>query len=228
MTETTQTYQLTGYSQTPTTATVTIRSFDKPERMRRALKGLGTFWAAALGSVFIPVAHFLLVPSFLLYGIYTFFERLNADKIVVIAEGMCPDCGKQQSGDAHLRQPEPQVAGETEVRNADTRERTRIAIGDQRRFLADHQLQVRPLHRPGRASQRKHPVAGSGLLAAEEIDVDFAAEAAAEYVGIGDKDAESRASEFDGPFCRRLLQSENAQDKDASHGSLLASWLALQ
>src|SRR5256885_6159155 len=32
--------------------------------MKRALKGLGTFWAAAIGSVFIPVAHFLLVPSF--------------------------------------------------------------------------------------------------------------------------------------------------------------------
>ena len=60
MTETTHTYQLTGYSQTPTTATVTIRSFDKPERTRRAFKGLATFWGAALGSVFIPVAHFLL------------------------------------------------------------------------------------------------------------------------------------------------------------------------
>lgn len=96
MTETTQTYQLIGYSPTPTAATVTIRSFDKPERMRRALKGLATFWAAALGSVFIPVAHFLLVPSFALYGIYTFFERLNADQIVVTAEGTCPDCGKAQ------------------------------------------------------------------------------------------------------------------------------------
>lgn len=99
MTETTQTHQLTGYSQTATTATVKIRSFDKPERMRRALKGVATFWAAALGSVFIPVAHFLLVPSFALYGIYTFVERLNADKIVVTAEGTCPDCGKQQTLD---------------------------------------------------------------------------------------------------------------------------------
>lgn len=96
MTETTNTYQLTGYSQTPTTATVTIRSFDKPERTRRALKGLATFWAAALGSVFIPVAHFLLVPSFGLYGVYTLFERLAAEQIVVTAEGTCPDCGKPQ------------------------------------------------------------------------------------------------------------------------------------
>ena len=61
MTETTQTYQLTGYNPTPSTATAMIRSFDKPERMKRALKGLVTFWAAAIGSIFIPVAHFLLV-----------------------------------------------------------------------------------------------------------------------------------------------------------------------
>ena len=96
MTETTQTYQLTGYNPTPSTATAMIRSFDKPERMKRALKGLGTFWAAAIGSIFIPVAHFLLVPSFALYGAYTFFERLGAQQVAVAVEGTCPDCGKPQ------------------------------------------------------------------------------------------------------------------------------------
>jgi hypothetical protein len=95
MTET-LTYQLTGYSPTPATATVTIRSFDKRERVRRAIKGLATFWGAAVGSVFIPVAHFLLVPSFALYGAYTFFERLGARQVVTAAEGTCPDCGKPQ------------------------------------------------------------------------------------------------------------------------------------
>jgi hypothetical protein len=99
MTETTQTYPLTGYSTTPTTATVTIRFFDRQERVRRAIKGLLTFWAVALGCIFIPVAHFLLVPGFGLYGIYTFFERLNADQIVLNAEGTCPDCGKAQKLD---------------------------------------------------------------------------------------------------------------------------------
>lgn len=98
MTET-HTYQLTGYGPIPGTASVTIRSFDKPERVRRALKGLATFWGAALGSVFIPVAHFLLVPSFALYGAYTFFERLGAQQIVIAAEGTCPDCGKPQKLD---------------------------------------------------------------------------------------------------------------------------------
>lgn len=96
MTETTQTYQLAGYSPTPSTATATIHSFDKPERMKRALKGLGTFWAAAIGSIFIPVAHFLLVPSFAIYGAYTFFQRLGAHQVAVAVAGTCPDCGKAQ------------------------------------------------------------------------------------------------------------------------------------
>jgi len=96
MTETTQTYQLTGYSPTPRAATVTVRSFDKGERTRRAFEALATFWAAALGSVFIPVAHFLLVPSFALYGAYTFFDRLGAMQVVTAAEGVCPDCGRAQ------------------------------------------------------------------------------------------------------------------------------------
>jgi hypothetical protein len=95
----TRTYRLTGYSATPSKATVTIQSFDKPQRMRRALKGLAKFWAAAVGSVFIPVAHFLLVPSFLLFGAYTFWERLNARQIALAAEGVCPDCGKAQKLD---------------------------------------------------------------------------------------------------------------------------------
>ena len=95
MTET-HSYQLTGYSPSAGTATVTVRSFDKRERVRRAIKGLATFWGAALGSVFIPVAHFLLVPSFALYGAYTFFERLGAHQVVMAAEGTCPDCGKPQ------------------------------------------------------------------------------------------------------------------------------------
>ncbi|HEY3220820.1 MAG TPA: hypothetical protein VGJ80_08810 [Gemmatimonadales bacterium] len=98
MTET-RTYRLSGYSSTPSIATVTIRSFDKPERIRRAIKGLATFWGVAIGSVFIPVAHFLLVPSFALYGAYTFVERLGAQQVVIAAEGTCPDCGKPQKLD---------------------------------------------------------------------------------------------------------------------------------
>ena len=54
------TLRLRGYSERPESATVAVRSYAKPERMRRAVAGLATAWGAALLSVFIPVAHFLL------------------------------------------------------------------------------------------------------------------------------------------------------------------------
>ncbi|MGH7531535.1 MAG: hypothetical protein ACREMN_14235 [Gemmatimonadales bacterium] len=102
MTET-RTYPLTGYQGEPTSATVTLRFFDRPQRIRRAVTGLAQFWAAALGSVFIPVAHFVLVPGFALVGLYTFWERLGAREVVTVAEGVCPDCGRSQKLEASGR-----------------------------------------------------------------------------------------------------------------------------
>lgn len=99
MTSEARTYAVTGYGAGRTTATVTVTSFNRPERVGRALKGLATWWAAAVGSVFIPVAHFLLVPSLGLFGIYTFFERLGAAEVATAANGVCPDCGKEQTLD---------------------------------------------------------------------------------------------------------------------------------
>jgi hypothetical protein len=98
-----RTYVVTGYSGKRTTATVTVESFDRPQRVGRALKGIVTWWAAAAGSVFIPVAHFLLVPSLALFGVYTFFERLGASEVVTAANGMCPDCGREQRLDVSGR-----------------------------------------------------------------------------------------------------------------------------
>ena len=98
-----RTYGVTGYGGGRTTATVTLESFDRPPRVRRALQGIATWWAAALGSVFIPVAHFVLVPSLALFGVYTFFERLGAAQVVVAAHGVCPDCGKEQTLDVSGR-----------------------------------------------------------------------------------------------------------------------------
>lgn len=72
MTSRVQAFTLTGYSAAPTQGTVTVQEFGKDERVRRALGGLGKWWGIALLAVFIPVAHFILVPSFLLYGIWQF------------------------------------------------------------------------------------------------------------------------------------------------------------
>src|SRR5438128_11625865 len=61
-----QPFSLSGYHGRPTRGTVTIREFNRQQRTRRALAGLGRWWGVALLSVFIPVAHFILVPSFLI------------------------------------------------------------------------------------------------------------------------------------------------------------------
>jgi len=87
---------LVGYSPTPSAATVTLHRFDRAERLRRAAKGAGIAWAAALGSVFIPVAHFVLVPSFVALGAFLAWSRARAVIVVARAHGVCPDCGNEQ------------------------------------------------------------------------------------------------------------------------------------
>jgi len=94
-----RTYRLTGYSDQKTAATIRIRSFDRAGRMKRAAIGLVTWWGAAIASVFIPVAHFFLVPGFLLFGLFTAVRRLRTSDIVVAAHGACPDCGVDQDLD---------------------------------------------------------------------------------------------------------------------------------
>lgn len=88
---------LSGYHGAPTSGSVTIHTFDREQRVRRAFGGLGKWWAVALFSVFIPVAHFVLVPSFLTYGAYQFFQRLGTVELATDARGTCPDCGAEQT-----------------------------------------------------------------------------------------------------------------------------------
>lgn len=87
--------EMTGYSGR-TAATVRVVFYDHAQRVRRALIGLGTWWGAALLSVLIPIAHFVLVPSFVIYGVYTFVRRLTANQVAVAGRGTCPDCGREQ------------------------------------------------------------------------------------------------------------------------------------
>src|SRR5438094_9176928 len=87
-----QPFILTGYQGAPTRGAVTIQAFDREQRWRRALAGLGKWWGIALLSVFIPVAHFLLVPSFFVYGLGQFFQRLGTAEVAAAPRGTCPDC----------------------------------------------------------------------------------------------------------------------------------------
>jgi hypothetical protein len=104
-----QAFTLSGYHGRPTPGTVTIRMFDREQRVRRAVTGLGKWWGIALLAVFIPVAHFVLVPGFLGYGAWQFFQRLGTSELATAAHGTCPDCGTEQQLDLPPRWRAPQA-----------------------------------------------------------------------------------------------------------------------
>jgi hypothetical protein len=87
---------LTGYHGAPTGAMLVVVSFGAGRRMRRAVQALAGFWGAMLASVFIPLAHFVLVPSLFGIGIWQFVRRLRQHRQVRGARGACPDCGVEQ------------------------------------------------------------------------------------------------------------------------------------
>lgn len=92
-----QDFLLNGFTQPPGRGSATVLTYDRPARWRRALKALGKWWGIALLSVFIPVAHFVLVPSFFLFGLFQFSQRLGAVEVPRDARGRCPDCGAEQA-----------------------------------------------------------------------------------------------------------------------------------
>ncbi|MCZ6756433.1 MAG: hypothetical protein O7E49_14075 [Gemmatimonadetes bacterium] len=92
-------FVLTGYSENRTSGVTQVVIFDRRARIRRAGKGLAASWGAALVSVFIPVAHFILVPGFAVAGLVVLWIRLRAGEKVESVHGTCPDCGFEQDFD---------------------------------------------------------------------------------------------------------------------------------
>lgn len=104
-----QPFLLNGFSPSPGHGSVTVITYDRPARWRRALRALGKWWGIALLSILIPVAHFVLVPSFLLFGLYQFLDRLGAALVPFDARGTCPDCGTDQAFELAARWRIPQL-----------------------------------------------------------------------------------------------------------------------
>jgi hypothetical protein len=90
-----------GYNPTPSEGTATLTSLDRARRVRRAVAALGTALLAALVSIFIPVAYFLLVPTFVLTGVVLFVVRLKMSTQAILVQDTCPDCGNTQDFDAN-------------------------------------------------------------------------------------------------------------------------------
>lgn len=77
------------------TGTLYSQLFSDRERLLRALKMLGVLWALALVTVFIPVAHFVLVPTFLLAGPIVAFRRYGMKFALEKVGAVCPACGQE-------------------------------------------------------------------------------------------------------------------------------------
>ena len=87
---------LTAFGFAPRPATALVIEQSTGERVGRVFAGLGMFWALALGGLFIPVAHFILVPVFLTAGIVMAVKRSREDRRLAEVRGPCPRCGAEQ------------------------------------------------------------------------------------------------------------------------------------
>ncbi len=71
---------------------VQIKHFDSQERITRALKAFVACWAAAFLSIFIPLAHFILVPAFFLAGLIFPYFIYKKESFIIGGQGSCPKC----------------------------------------------------------------------------------------------------------------------------------------
>jgi hypothetical protein len=96
MSETKIPASLTAFGHPPSRVTAVVIEQTPAQRLGRALAGLGMFWALALGGLFIPVAHFILVPTFVVTGIIVAVKRAREDRRLAQLRGACPRCGAAQ------------------------------------------------------------------------------------------------------------------------------------
>jgi hypothetical protein len=88
--------QLTAFGHPPSPVTAVVIEQAPGQRAARVLGGLGMFWGLALASVFVPVAHFVLVPTFVVAGIVMAVKRAREDRRLVSITGPCARCGAAQ------------------------------------------------------------------------------------------------------------------------------------
>jgi hypothetical protein len=79
-----------------TRATAVLVSQNPGQRLVRAIAILVGCWAAAIASVFIPVAHFFLVPGFVVLGVALAVYRGRERERLLGVHGVCPRCGREQ------------------------------------------------------------------------------------------------------------------------------------
>lgn len=71
-----------------------IHEWKSGERKWRALKTLVIVWGLAILAIFIPIAHFFLVPLLLILGPILAASAYGQRSVILGGEGTCPQCGK--------------------------------------------------------------------------------------------------------------------------------------
>jgi len=77
-------------------ATANVQQHGRPDRLRRAARAWAGCWGAAIVAVFLPVLHFILVPSLLVGGPLYAMVMMREKVTVLGADGNCPACGVAQ------------------------------------------------------------------------------------------------------------------------------------
>ncbi len=73
---------------------VRIQALAPRERAKNALRQLGLYWGIGLFCVLFPLLHFILVPFFLLLGIFLSARAGLAGERIIEGSLKCPECKK--------------------------------------------------------------------------------------------------------------------------------------
>jgi hypothetical protein len=87
---------LSAFGAPPAPATATVQNQSPAERLRRTAAGSGLCASLAVVSLFIPVAHFILVPTFIGAAIAVAIVRAREDTRLLRVHGVCPRCATAQ------------------------------------------------------------------------------------------------------------------------------------
>jgi hypothetical protein len=73
---------------------IIVESFSLSERIKAGFKKGSLFWGATFFSVFVPIAHFVLVPLFLISGFVAFYIHFGHSQVLRAGTIKCPSCKK--------------------------------------------------------------------------------------------------------------------------------------
>jgi len=71
---------------------LTVKIYSSTDKTFQAIKRLGFFWLIAVASVLIPVLHFVLVPLFLVLGVFFAVRTYRSEGAVLRGTTTCPHC----------------------------------------------------------------------------------------------------------------------------------------